>query len=269
MSRLKGKVIWITGASSGLGEAMAYELARQGAQLILSSRNKAQLDFVKGNCHPLAQPGIRVLPVDLGEGSTLRLCVEAAVQLFGHVDILINCGGISQRGFARETPIENDRKIMEINYFGTITLTKYLLPYFIRQKGGQFVTITSLTGIIGTPSRTAYAASKHALHGFFESFRAELWREFRNMIRVSVICPGYVKTDITKHALNFDGKDFGKTDDLHENAMTTKQFAKKAIRAIEKRRDETYLGGKEVLGVYIKRFFPRMFRKIVRKVRVT
>jgi short-subunit dehydrogenase len=157
---------------------------------------------------------------------------------------------------------------MEVNYFGTIALTKYLLPYFISQKGGHFVTISSLTGHIGTPSRTAYAASKHALHGFFESFRAELWREYRDMIRVTMICPGYIRTNITLHALNFDGRKFGKNDDLHEKAMSARKFAHKAIRAIEKRKDEIYIGGKEVLGVYLKRFFPRIFRRIVRKVRV-
>jgi short-subunit dehydrogenase len=269
MSTLENKVIWITGASSGIGEAMVYELANRGARLIISSRRKEELEKVKGNCNSSAQSNIHVIPVDLSASSTLQLCVEAALQVFGHVDILINNGGISQRGFGRETPLENDRRIMEVNYFGTIALTKYLLPHFIERKQGHVITITSLVGYIGTPSRTSYAASKHALHGFFESLRAELWREFKNMIKITLICPGYVRTNVTFNALNQNGLTYGKMDDLHDKAMTPKQFAIKAIRVIEKGKDEAYIGGKEVLGVYIKRFFPTLFRRIVRKVKVT
>jgi short-subunit dehydrogenase len=269
MTELKNQVIWITGASSGLGEAMAYALARKGARLILSARRKEELDRVKGNCPEEMQANIRVIPLDLGEPSALRLCTEAALQVFGHIDMLINNGGISQRGYGRETPIENDRRIMEVNFFGAIAITKYLLPHFIERKKGHIVTITSLVGHIGTPSRTAYAASKHALHGFFESLRAELWREYKNAIQITLICPGYVKTNVTYNSLNFDGGSYGKMDDLHSKAMTPDQFAVKAIRAIEKKKDEVYIGGKEVLGVYLMRFFPAIFRRVVRKVKVT
>ena len=144
MATITSKVIWLTGASSGIGEALAYELARKKIKLILSARRKEELERVKGNCHPLAQPNIRILPLDLSAGSTLYLTTEAAVQLFGHVDILINNGGISQRSIAKETVLDVDRRIMEVDYFGTIALTKYLLPHFIKRKSGHFVTIISV-----------------------------------------------------------------------------------------------------------------------------
>lgn len=269
MQSLQNKVIWITGASSGIGEALTYALARKGARLIISSRRKEELEKVKGNCPADRQAFIHTLPLDLAEPATLQLSVEAALQVFGTIDILINNGGISQRGYGRETPLENDRRIMEVNFFGAIALTKYLLPHFIERKQGHLVTITSLVGHIGTPSRTAYAASKHALHGFFESLRAELWREYGNAIHISLICPGYVKTNVTYNSLNYNGEAYGKMDELHSKAMTPDQFAVKAVRAIEKQKDEVYIGGIEVLGVYLKRFVPAVFRRVVRKVKVT
>src|SRR5882724_5284409 len=178
MGYLSNKVIWITGASSGIGEALVYELARnKGVKLILSSRRKEELERVKGNCPQPVQANIRTLPLDLGQPETLRLCVEAAVQFFGHVDILINNGGISQRSLAKDTQLKVDRQVMEVDYFGAFALTKYLLPYFLKRKSGHFVTVSSVMGKMGTPYRSGYAAAKHALHGFFDSLRAELWKE--------------------------------------------------------------------------------------------
>ena len=137
MGKLSNQVIWITGASSGIGEALVYELARKGARLIISARRKEELERVKGNCQEQAQPFVRILPLDLSEPSTLQLHTEAAIQLFGHIDILINNGGISQRSLAKETELNVDRKIMEVDYFGTLALTKYLLPHFLARKSGQ------------------------------------------------------------------------------------------------------------------------------------
>src|ERR1700754_4829241 len=149
MSSLKGQVIWVTGASSGIGEALVYNLAHQGARLILSARRKEEMEGVKGNCPAYAQPDIRILPLDLSEPSTLPLMAEAAVQFFGHIDILINNGGISQRSMAKDTVLEVDRRLMEVDYFGTIALTKGVIPHFIQRKQGQFVVISSVLGIIG------------------------------------------------------------------------------------------------------------------------
>ncbi|MEQ8424743.1 MAG: SDR family oxidoreductase, partial [Cyclobacteriaceae bacterium] len=262
MGSLRNKVIWLTGASSGIGEAVTYELAKKGARLIISARRKEELEKVKGNCEASAQPNIRILPLDLSQSSTLKLSVEAAVQTFGHVDILINNGGVSQRSFALETSLDVDRRLMEVNYFGAVALTKYLLPYFIKQKGGYFAVITSLSGKFGTPYRSGYAASKHALHGFFESLRAELWKQ---NITVTLIAPGFVQTPISLSALRGDGTQLNKMDDAQQKGMPVKKCARKIVRAIERQKNEVYIGGNEVWGVHVKRFFPGLFNKIIRK----
>jgi short-subunit dehydrogenase len=268
MSKIAGKVIWITGASSGIGEALTYELAKRGARLILSSRRKGELEKVKGNCAVETQINIRVLPLDLAEASTLQLCTEAAIQIFGHIDILINNGGISQRSLAKETTIEVDRRIMEVDYFGTLALTKYLLPHFIERKSGHFAAVSSVMGIIGTPYRSGYAAAKHALHGFYDSLRAELWKESKK-IHVTLICPGWIRTNVTINALKGDGTELNEMDKTTDQGMSPKECAIKIIHALQKKKDEVYIGGaKELLGVYLKRFLPSIFARVVRKIKV-
>ena len=265
---LQGKVIWLTGASSGIGEALAYELARKKVRLILSSRRKEELERVKGNCHPLAQPEIKLLPFDLAESSNLQLITEAAVHLFGHIDILINNGGISQRSLAKDTQINVDRKIMEVDYFGTLSITKYLLPHFLKRKSGHFVVVTSAMGIIGTPYRSGYAAAKHALHGFFDSLRAELWKESKK-IYVTLVCPGWVHTSVSLNAMMGDGTKLNQMDSTTQDGLDPKVFAKKMVSAIDKKKNEVYIGGtREVMAIYAKRFFPNLFARIVRTAKV-
>ena len=266
MEKFNNKVIWLTGASSGIGEALTYELARsRGVRLILSARRKAELDRVKGNCPAEAQPNVRVLPLDLTQGDTLRLCAEAAVQLFGHVDILINNGGISQRSLVNETSLDVDRRIMEVNYFAPVALTKYLLPHFISRKSSHIVNISSLTGKFGTPFRSGYAASKHALHGFFDAVRAE---HYKDNIRVTMICPGFIHTPITLSALTGNGTPLNKMDDAQYHGKPVSWCARKIVRAIARNKQEVYIGGREVMGVYVKRFFPLLFSRLIRKVAV-
>lgn len=268
MSSLTNKVIWITGASSGIGEALTYELAKLNTKLILSSRRKEELERVKGNCPAAVQPNIRILPLDLSENSTLTLSAGAAIQLFGHVDVLVNNGGISQRALAKETTLEVDRKIMEIDYFGTITLTKALIPHFIERKQGHFITVSSITGIIGTPYRTAYAAAKHALQGFFNSLRAELWKESPT-IYVTMVCPGWTNTNLSLTALKGDGSTQNKKDDTHEHGLTPTFVAKKMVNALENKKREIYVGGwKETLAAYLHRYVPALFARIIRKAKV-
>lgn len=262
------KVIWVTGASSGIGEALTYELAKHGAKLILSSRRKDELERVKGNCYAPAHPNIRILPLDLSQSSTLQLMTEAALQLFGHIDILINNGGISQRSLAKETKVEVDRKIMEVDYFGTLALTKYLLPHFLKQKSGHFVAVSSVMGIIGTPYRSGYAAAKHALHGFFDSLRAELWKDCKN-IHVTLVCPGWIRTNVTLNAMTGDGSSLNEMDKTTEKGLAPDVFAKKMLKAIQNKKEEVYIGGgKERMAVYLKRFLPSIFSRVVRKAKV-
>jgi len=262
MPTLQNKVIWLTGASSGIGEALAYELASKGARLILSARRKEELERVKGNCPEEAQLRVKILPMDLSNPEALAMNTEMALHQFGHINILINNGGISQRSLAKDTILEVDRQLMEVNYFAPVQLTKLLLPSMIASGSGHIVNITSLVGKFGTPFRSGYAGSKHAVHGFFDSLRAEL---FEDNIKITNICPGFIRTKISINALTADATALNEMDKAQEEGMAPELFAKKAVKAILKQKQEAYIGGKETFGVLIKRFFPLLFDGIIRR----
>ncbi len=261
----KNKTIWITGASSGIGKALALAFLTEGANIILSARNEQKLNEVKEQC---TNPDkVKILPLDLTDFSSFNEKVISAIQFFDGIDILVNNGGVSQRSLAIETQFKVDQQIFEVNYFGTIGLTKELLPHFIKKQNGQIVVISSVMGKLGTPLRSAYAASKHALHGFFDSLRAEI---FNKNIDVTIICPGYVITDVSKNALTGDGSKFNKMDEATAKGLQPEELAKKALNAISKKKQEVIIAGsKETAAIYLKRFFPKLLSKIVRKVNVT
>ena len=268
MSYINGKVIWITGASSGIGEELVYDLASRGARLIISARRKEELERVKGICQSKFSTSVEILPLDLAQANMLHLIADAAVQVYGQIDMLINNGGISQRSLVKDTTIDVDRKIMEIDYFGAITLTKHLLPHFLERGSGHFVVTTSVVGYVGTPYRSGYSAAKHALHGFFDSLRAEMWKEHKD-IYVTLICPGWTNTNLSLTALMGDGSPQNKKDDTHEHGLTSKFVAQKIALAIESKKSEIYVTGlKETMAIYVKRFFPGLFEKIVRNAKV-
>lgn len=259
------KVIWITGASSGIGKSLAIELSKKNTKIILSSRNEAKLNEAKKKCDH--QKNIKVLPLDLEDYTSLKAKTEEAIKLFGKIDVLFNNGGISQRSLVKNTDISVDKRILDINYLGTIALTKAVLPYFIQQKSGVFVVTTSIVGKIGTPLRSSYAASKHALHGFFDSLRAEV---YKNNIKVTLACPGFVQTNVSVNALTGDGTPQNKMDKATKNGLTPEAFSKKLIKAVEREKQEVIIGGfKEKLAVYTKRFSPKLLAKMIRKMAVT
>ncbi|AOW21311.1 SDR family oxidoreductase [Urechidicola croceus] len=262
---LKDKVIWITGASSGIGKSLAIELSKLDTKLILSSRKKNILEEVKQLCeHP---ENVKIVTLDLEDYMNFSKIVEEAITAFGKIDILVNNGGISQRALAIDTNITTDKKIMDINYMGTMALTKTLLPHFIKNNSGHFVTVTSVVGKVATPVRSSYSASKHALHGFFDSLRAEV---YKNNISVTLICPGYVRTNISMNAVIGDGSKQNKMDTATDKGISPDVFAKKMIRVIEKRKNEVTIGGtKEIGSVILKRLSPKLLAKLVRKVNVT
>ena len=259
------KTIWITGASSGIGKALALALSKKEVNLILSARNSNQLEEVKLLCHN--PECVKILPLDLAMWKKASHWVKDALDLFGGVDILINNAGISQRSLAAETDLEVDERIFRVNYFGTVALTKALLPHFIEKKAGHIVVVTSVVGRVATPLRSSYSASKHALHGFFDSLRAEVYDDH---IRVTLICPGFVNTNISKNALMGDGSEQGTLDKATKNGLSPEYFANKAVKVIQKEKQEVVIGGAlEVLAVYLKRFFPLILAKMLRKVNVT
>ena len=232
------KIVWITGASSGIGKALALELSNKNARLILSSRKQSDLELVKSSCkHP---ENVKIVTLDLEKLDTLEAKTKEAIEAFGAVDILVNNGGISQRSLAAETSLNVDKRIMDINYLGTVALTKHLIAHFQARKSGHFVVTTSIVGKIGTPLRSSYAASKHALHGFFDSLRAEL---FKDNIAVTLVCPGFVKTNISLNALTGDGSPQEKMDTATNNGIEPTRFAKLMARAIAKKKEEVYIAG--------------------------
>lgn len=262
MTNFDNKVVWITGASSGIGEGLAYALAEKGAHLILSSRDAQKLEEVKLKCKTNRQ--ILVLPLDVSDFKSIEPAVHNALQTFPKIDVLINNAGRSQRALIEETDFEVDRKIMDVNYFGTIALTKAVLPNMIKNQKGHIVVISSVMGKFGAPQRSAYCASKHALHGYFDSLRAEV--EERYNIKVTIICPGYVHTQVTINAFKGDGTKNNIMAENTKNGFTPEAFAKLAIRAMEKEKPEALIAGRlETSAVLAKRFVPGFFAKMVRR----
>lgn len=256
-------VIWITGASSGIGEATAKKFSKEGFQVIISARNVNELNRVKSECS--FPTDVKVLPLDLVEIDSFAQKVKEAVSFFGKVDIVLHNGGISQRSLIKETGLEVDRKLMEVNFFGTVALTKAILPHFISRKTGQFAVISSLVGKFGSPFRSSYAASKHALHGFFDTLRAEHYQED---IAVTMICPGFIRTNVSKNALTADGTALGQMDEAQQKGMSPEDCAAELFSAIIRKKEEVNIGGKETLAVLVKRFFPGIFSKIIKKAKV-
>lgn len=263
MKNFENKTIWITGASSGIGEALALEFASQGARLILSARNEAELQRVATAC---GRTDTIIQPLDLGNHESLPGVVQTVLARAGQVDVLVNNGGISQRSLAKDTNFDVDKKLINVNLLGTICLTKAILPHFIQRKTGHFVVITSLTGKFGTPLRSAYAAAKHGLHGFFDSLRAEVWRE---NILVTLVCPGFITTHVSMNALTGDGSPQGSMDNATRAGKSPAGLAKAIANAVKKGKYEIYYGGSELIGVYVKRFFPRIFTNMLKTAKVT
>ena len=258
MIEFKGKTVWITGASSGIGKALAIKLGSLGANLVLSSRKEGQLMEVAQLC----KTEVLVLPLDLEKSSNFPEKVVKVMSKFKSIDLLINNGGISQRSRAYETSIEVDRKIMEVNYFGTIALTKSILPVMQKQKSGHIATISSSSGKFGFFLRSSYSASKFAQVGFFESLRLE---EEKNNIFISIVFPFLVKTNISFNAISENGIANLKTDPLIEKGISPEKCAQDIIDGIMDQKKEIFSGGKGAWILNIKRFFPELFFKIMRK----
>ncbi|WP_293788782.1 SDR family oxidoreductase [uncultured Pedobacter sp.] len=257
------KIIWITGASSGIGEALVYEYFKAGHKLIISGRNRDELFRVKGNCQNSFN--VHVLPFDLSETALLENKAADALRIFGKIDLLINSGGVSQRSLALATNLKTEQQIMDTNFWGTVILSKAVLPSMIASGGGQIVAISSLVGKFGTKFRSTYAASKHALHGYFDSLRSEVYDK---NIAITIVCPGFIKTNVTYNALTGDGNPLNMMGEAHKNAMTPDECAKQIVQAVNDKKEEVYIGGKETRAVLLKRFFPKIFSKKLRTAKV-
>ncbi len=259
---LKNKVIWITGASSGIGEALAYACINEGARLVLSARREDELKRVAANCKTDPK-NILILPLDLEHTENIEEKVKEVILKFGRIDILINNGGMGQRGKALNTSTEVDRRIMEINFFGTINLSKAVSRIMQNQKSGKIVVISSIMGKYGLPLYSSYAASKHALHGYFESLRQELYGD---NVQVLIVSPGFINTDISLKLLTENGGQYGVKSDAQEKGMSAEDCAKGILKAVKGGRNHKYVGGYELFSVFVKQYFPKMFYKLMRKM---
>ena len=251
-------IVWITGASSGIGEALAKEWASKGAKLILSARSRERLERVNAACGGQHL----VLPMDLEDASGFEGAVEKAWGWTGRVDIVVHNAGISQRSRAEEVTDTVLNRIMEVNFMGAVRLARLQLVRFQRQGSGHFVVISSLSGKFGVPYRSIYCASKHALHGYFDSVRIE---NGTLPIRVTMVCPGYINTDVSVNALGSDGKPTGVMDENQARGISPEVCAAAIVRGVAKGKEELIIGGSERFGVYLKRFFPTVLTKILTK----
>jgi len=256
------KIVWITGGSSGIGEAMTKQLNEAGATVIISSRRMEELQRVKNSCKYPEK--IECVRLDVTDIAAVNQTAEKLLERYHRIDISILNAGVSQRSLAADTAFSVDKRLMDINYFGAISVAKALLPTMIQHQLGHFIVISSLSGKFGVALRTAYAASKHALHGFFDSLRAEV---HEHNIKVTLVCPGYIRTNISMNALVGEGQKHGVMDQNQNKGLTPEAAAKKILRAAEKGKHEIAFGGKEVIAVYLKRFFPRLLAKILQKER--
>lgn len=258
------QTVWITGASSGIGEACAYRYAADGHNLILTSSSRERLESVADKCREKGAAGVRILPYDLCEPDGIKLLTREAWNAFGGIDILYCNAGISQRTTVLDTPLPMVRRIMEINFFAPVALSEAVLPLMISNGGGRIAVTTSIAGRFGFPLRCAYSASKHALCGFFETLRAE---NCDKGVSVTLVCPGRVRTNISFNALDKGGERHGVMDPGQDGGLSAEKAAKKIVRAIYLRKDEVLVGRGELAMVYVKRFFPKLCAKLSRRIK--
>lgn len=263
--QFKSKTVWITGASSGIGEELAYSCCRRGARVILSARDKIKLEKVKLNCEKIGAEAF-VFPIDLSNLNQIEKVAKEVLDQFKTIDLLINNAGISQRATVLNTKPEVERKIMEINFFGTVALTKKVLPVMLRNGGGNIAVTSSIVGKFGFKLRSTYSASKQALGGYFESLRLELADK---NIHITIAFPGRIKTGLSKSAILGDGSKYGKMDDGQSNGTSSKKCAEKFIKAIEKNKREVLIGGRELVMVHLKKFIPFLFYRIAVRIKAT
>lgn len=241
LNAFENQVIWVTGASSGIGEALVKAFARQGARLVLSSRKESELQRVKDECIAAgASAGdLLVVPLDVTDYAAMPAAVQTVVNAFGRIDKLINNAGTSQRSFCLETDMEVYRTMFDLNVMGQIALTKAVLPLMVEQGSGHLLVTSSVAGKVGVPLRTGYCAAKHAVMGFFDALRTEVAHQG---IRVTTITPGFIRTNIGANALTGSGESFNKADADIEAGMDVGECAVVILQGLADGLEEITVG---------------------------
>jgi dehydrogenase/reductase SDR family member 7B len=259
--KLKDKIVVITGASSGIGKSLSLAFAKEGAKLILTARNKQALEYVKLQCEKYCKE-IYIYCLDVTDQKSIEQFFVEFSKSFSKIDILVNNAGISQRSLIMETSMEVERKIMETNFWGSVSITKLLMPLLLKSKKSNIAVLSSLAGVFGTPYRGAYSASKHALKGYFETLGLE--NEVNNLT-VLIVYPGFIDTQISHNALEGDGKPHMKMSETQKQGMSADDCAEKIINAIKSNKKEIVIGGKETLMVFFKKYIPSLFYYFIKR----
>jgi len=253
---MKNKVIIITGASSGIGKALAYEFASKGAKLVLAARRIELLQQLK---QEITNTEVVICATDVSREEDCKSLIEKAISTFGQIDVLINNAGISMRAIFEDVELDVLHKLMDVNFWGTVYCSKYALPHLLKAKG-SLVGIISIAGFVGLPGRTGYAASKFAIRGFLDTVRIE---NLQNGLHVLVAAPGFTASDVRKSALTAHGSNQGETPRNEEKMMSAEVCAQHIIKAIEKRKRQlvlTFLEGK--FTVFLGKFWPTLLDKL-------
>ncbi len=238
---LQNKTIWITGASSGVGEGMATVFHRAGADIIISGRREGELERVKASCAG-GSGSITVVPFDITDAAEREAAAQAVLERFARLDILVNNAGIGQRSLAKDTGLETDRRIMEVDFFAPIALTKLVLPRMIQQQGGQLIVTSSVAGKHAVPFHSAYCAAKHALHGYFDTLRIE---HLKDNIDVMLLVIAGIRSNVFEHALTGDGSEHGRSDFAGDSGMSAEDCAERVVEAIVNREPEVVISIEE------------------------
>ncbi|KAL3282579.1 hypothetical protein HHI36_005754 [Cryptolaemus montrouzieri] len=266
-NELQSKVVVITGASSGLGEALAHEFYRGGCQVVLCARRRQELDRVRADllnspCSGSSHPPV-IMPLDLSDINSLPSVVQKILSITGQIDILVNNGGISNRGSVIDTKPDVDIKVMLVNYFGSIALTKAVLPSMMKRREGNIVFVSSIQGLVALPDRSSYGASKHALQAFADSLRAEV---ATYNISVTIISPGYVKTQLSLNALTATGDKHGVTDPNTENGYSAEYVSEKILNAVVQKKKEVVIAGVlPRVAIMLRKFLPSVYFYVMSK----
>ncbi|MDB4988700.1 MAG: 3-oxoacyl-[acyl-carrier protein] reductase [Myxococcaceae bacterium] len=257
MRDLRGKTVWITGASAGLGEALALRCAQQGARLLLSARRVDRLRAVARTALHAGATEVELLPLDLAELASLADKGAEALERMGRIDVMVHNAGVGQRALVSESTFEVDRQLLDVNFLGPVALTKTLLPSMLAAESGSFVVISSVLGLMSVKRRAAYCASKHALHGYFNSLRAEV---HDRGIRVLMVCPGHIDSEFSQMALQADGRAHGVNEAGKRSGLSPDACAERTLRGLMRGEAEIYPAKWETLGLYLNRLSPALTR---------
>lgn len=261
---MPAQTVWITGASSGIGEALALKYARDGARLVLSARRENELERVAARCREagLAADQVLVLPLDVTDWESLSGKVQRVLDTFGAIDLLVNNAGVSQRSLCKDTDMSVYQKLMDVDVMGQIALTKAVLPHMLERGAGHLAVTSSVAGKVGAPMRTGYCAAKHAVMGFFDALRAEVEGQG---VSVSTITPGFIRTDIARNALSGDGSAYGKEDEDIAGGMDVTECAEVVFKGLKAKKREIPVGkGKEMAALWLKRVSPEALFRMAR-----